>query len=648
MSNKEILDNLNNDSRKYINDLYSFMTFFSSNNKYKYEKEELIVISSLLAALKNDSIISEYFNKNGEITYERIKDEFKRRNDIDLDKDVDFIDVSASPLLAEISLSKLFTEILIKIKYGNYLEKIDIPISYIDPYQIFDSLTNDNRDILYNLIIELTNIKSTNFMLNLSNYLYDYYYEFAKSFGINLSEEAEYELQSSKTYTFDNCKITIESDGAYITFYENANLNNMIYHINREFGKINPDENNTSSKRKADFINELELPATFEILSINHKTKIDRDLIENYLLKNSGSKNVPFELQSIEDDTVNIIWLDRTKTFNISLDAIKESQKIETTSTPTPYLEKYGFDLTKDEYIKDPSIGRDEEIKRIEQILLYPERDKSIIITGVAGSGKTALVKGLAYRIQRGKVPTALKKLRIISVDAATLVAGTKYVGTLEEKMKNILDEAANSKDIIIFMDEIHQALGAGKSENDSNSVSEILKPYLDYGRVRVIGATTTEEYNEFVTQNEAFKTRFKRVNLSEPSFDIIYQVLDDLIESYNHLSESKKIICPMLNLSVEEKDMIIKWLIDSTKETYRTYNDRCSNPRLVLDIIKEAYAIAAINDRDEVTIDDIANALSLEDRLYKSSKERQIQKLKELKPSYKETQIIDFRLIKK
>ena len=214
--------------------------------------------------------------------------------------------------------------------------------------------------------------------------------------------------------------------------------------------------------------------------------------------------------------------------------------------------------------------------------------------------------------------------------------------------MKNILDEAANSKDIIIFMDEIHQALGAGKSENDSNSVSEILKPYLDYGRVRVIGATTTEEYNEFVTQNEAFKTRFKRVNLSEPSFDIIYQVLDDLIESYNHLSESKKIICPMLNLSVEEKDMIIKWLIDSTKETYRTYNDRCSNPRLVLDIIKEAYAIAAINDRDEVTIDDIANALSLEDRLYKSSKERQIKKLKELKPSYKETQIIDFRLIKK
>ena len=262
--------------------------------------------------------------------------------------------------------------------------------------------------------------------------------------------------------------------------------------------------------------------------------------------------------------------------------------------------------------------------------------------------GKTALAKGLAYRVQNGDVPNALKNLRIISIDSATLVAGTKYVGTLEEKMKNILEEASSSKDIIIFMDEIHQALGAGKAEGDPNSVSEILKPYLDYGRVRIIGATTTEEYNEFVSKDDAFKTRFKRINISEPDDHIVYEVLDDLIESYNHLSEKSSYSCPKLNLNIEERDMIIKWLIDSTRPNFRSYNDRASNPRLVLDIIKEAYAIASLNNQDEVTMVDLKEAILLEERLYLSSRKRQVQRLDEIKPSYKKDNVIPFRLILK
>ena len=172
----------------------------------------------------------------------------------------------------------------------------------------------------------------------------------------------------------------------------------------------------------------------------------------------------------------------------------------------TPNLNKYGEDLTKGSYIKDPSVGRDEEIRRIMQVLLYPEKDKSIIITGEAGCGKTAIVRGLAYRIQNGDVPEPLKNIKIISIDTATMVAGTKYVGTLEEKMKAILEEASKDKNIILFIDEIHQAISGGKSEGSDNTVSEILKPYLDYGKVRVIGATTTEEYSEYVEPNKAFK----------------------------------------------------------------------------------------------------------------------------------------------
>ena len=116
----------------------------------------------------------------------------------------------------------------------------------------------------------------------------------------------------------------------------------------------------------------------------------------------------------------------------------KEEKKVETKS-PTPFLDQHGVDLTNVKYIKDPSVGRDDEIRELEKILLYPERDKSILVTGIAGCGKTALVKGLAYRIKNGDVPKALQNIRIISINCANLVAGTKYVGTLEKKMENRL-----------------------------------------------------------------------------------------------------------------------------------------------------------------------------------------------------------------
>ena len=292
-------------------------------------------------------------------------------------------------------------------------------------------------------------------------------------------------------------------------------------------------------------------------------------------------------------------------------------KKDKNTSTKTTNLDKYGEDLTKLNYIKDPSIRRDDDIRRIEQILLYPERDKSIIITGESGVGKTALVRGLAYRIKNGCVPSLLSNLKIISIDTATMVAGTKYVGTLEEKMKKILDEASKDKNILLFIDEIHQTIGAGVGENTNNSVAEILKPYLDNGKVRVIGATTTEEYMEYISSNPAFKTRFKRVDIKEPSNDTIYTILDDLINTYNRISG-----CTLDTLG-NNRSNIINSLIDVTKKACRDYKDPSNNPRLVIDILKEAYAIAAINDRHEVTMDDIKLAVMDEERIYKSARNR-------------------------
>ena len=209
----------------------------------------------------------------------------------------------------------------------------------------------------------------------------------------------------------------------------------------------------------------------------------------------------------------------------------------------------------------------------------------------------------------------------------------------LKKKWKKILDEASNDKNIIIFIDEIHQAISGGRAEGNDNTVAEILKPYLDYGKVRVIGATTEEEYTEHVESNTAFKTRFKKVAIKEPDYNTTYQVLDNLIEAYNKISYSK------LNVSPEERHMIIDWLINSTKPTFRDYKDRASNPRLVLDILKEAYAIAAFNESEDVTIDHLIEALKNEDRLYESSRERQAQILRNLKPRPRsECKILEFK----
>ncbi len=373
-------------------------------------------------------------------------------------------------------------------------------------------------------------------------------------------------------------------------------------------------------------------------LEKNPKYKIDKRYKESFLIIDEKDKKY-FKNKMKNTSTDNYIIINESDNDESSYDDENILNKDDDLNLN--YLKKYGFDLTKENYLKDPSVSRDDVLKRIEQILLYPEKDKSIILTGRSGCGKTSIVKGLAYRIQKGEVPNELKNLRIFSINTSSLVAGTKYVGTLQEKMEKILSDASKSKDILLFIDEIHQTIGAGKSENDENSVSEILKPYLDTGRVRVIGATTDIEYEKYITEDEAYKTRFKRVSISEPTNDVIYQILNNLIESYNKFSYSKLLV------SDEEKDMIIKWLIDSTQEKYRKYNDQAANPRMVLDILKEAYAISAYYNRSEVSIEDIINALLNEDRLYDSSKAMQIKKLRLMKPQKHKCEIIEFKLKK-
>ena len=679
MNNKEILNSLNEYSKHFIDDFISYYTYLKDYakkmNTYRTEYDDVpglemdflkgnvyidedstAAIALFLTALKNDEIVSRFFEKYN-INFENFKSIY---SDINIDN-ATLADSTKSKYFNDINLRMLFLRTSLKVTYTCYLEKEKLPYDKITTFQIFDSIIEDLGPEIETIIkTNYKGLEDVNILEEFNQYIYDYYNDFASLYyGISIEEAAQNEIKNYKVYDFDECSIEINDNDYYINFKENANLDKLIWHINKEFGKYSKDDK-SALERKKEFINKIQLPVSYAIEYIDTKHELSKDTIKELLFSDTKPTKIPVGIRNLSNNKIVTIWLDKYYAFTPENQQIVDSimndevevktnkyEKIEDdVKLYTPSLDKYGFDLTKDTYIKDPSIGRESDIRRIEQILCYPERDKSIIITGVAGSGKTALAKGLAYRIQKGDVPKSLKNLRIISIDAATLVAGTKYVGTLEEKMKSILDEASSSKDIVIFMDEIHQALGAGVSEGDSNSVSEILKPYLDYGRVRVIGSTTTEEYNEFVSRDDAFKTRFKRINISEPDDHIVYQILDDLIESYNRLSERPDFNCPKLNLSIEEKDMIIKWLIDSTQAKYRTYDDRTSNPRLVLDIIKEAYAIAAINDKDEVTMSDLKEALLLEERLYLSSRKKQVAHLDEIKPTYNKDNVIPFNLV--
>ena len=196
-------------------------------------------------------------------------------------------------------------------------------------------------------------------------------------------------------------------------------------------------------------------------------------------------------------------------------------------------LEEFGMDLNKKAENKqlDPVIGREQEIRRVMEILTRKKKNNPILV-GLAGVGKTAIVEELSSRIVRGEVPISLKNKRIISVDMATLVAGTKYRGEFEERMRKILKEIEENDDIILFIDEIHTLVGAGGAEGAIDA-SNILKPALARGTLHLIGATTMEEYKKFIESDSALERRFQKVYVEEPNVEETIHILTKIKPIY-------------------------------------------------------------------------------------------------------------------
>ena len=196
-------------------------------------------------------------------------------------------------------------------------------------------------------------------------------------------------------------------------------------------------------------------------------------------------------------------------------------------------LEQYGRNLTKlaADGKLDPVIGRDREIERVMQVLARRQKNNPLIL-GDPGVGKTAIVEGLAQLIAGGNVPDILRGKQIWTLDLASLVAGSKYRGEFEERMKKVVRELEESENDILFIDEIHTVIGAGSAEGSIDAAS-ILKPPLSRGEIQVIGATTAEEFRKHVEKDSAFERRFQPVNIGEPSPEDTIKIIEGLKERY-------------------------------------------------------------------------------------------------------------------
>lgn len=209
-------------------------------------------------------------------------------------------------------------------------------------------------------------------------------------------------------------------------------------------------------------------------------------------------------------------------------------------NSTTPLLDKYGRDLNilaQEEKI-DPVIGRNREIERVIQILSRRTKNNPILI-GEPGVGKTAVTEGLAQRLINGNIPKVLASKRIISLNMASLVAGTKYRGDFEDRLKKIIDEIIENKNIILFIDEMHTLVGAGAAEG-SMDAANILKPALSRGEIQVIGATTLKEYKKYIEKDSALERRFQTIMVNEPSAEDAISILKGIRNKYEEFHCAK------------------------------------------------------------------------------------------------------------
>ena len=393
-----------------------------------------------------------------------------------------------------------------------------------------------------------------------------------RNLGVDLAEvrkkvELAVASHKEKPAGSENLPLIKQAERALkITYLEAKLFNSELIGTEHLLLAILKDENNLVTK-------------TFAVFGVNYNSVKD----ELKAILTSGSEEPRFDPQDIlpkdEDDEDPD---EGGKSFSGS------QKKPQDSKSKTPVLDNFGRDITKaaEEGRLDPIVGREKELQRIAQILSRRKKNNPILI-GEPGVGKSAIAEGLALRIVQRKVSRALFNKRLVSLDLASLVAGTKYRGQFEERMKAVLNELEKNPNIIVFIDEIHTIVGAGNASG-SLDASNMFKPALARGDIQCIGATTLDEYRQYIEKDGALERRFQKVLVDPTSPDETVEILNNIKEKY-------------------EDHHLVKYTDDAIKAcvslTNRYITDRYL-PDKAIDALDEAGArvhISNINVPDEI-----------------------------------------------
>ena len=271
-------------------------------------------------------------------------------------------------------------------------------------------------------------------------------------------------------------------------------------------------------------------------------------------------------------------------------------------------IDVYGDNLTSKEYITDPAIARDDEIKQCVLTLLTPE--KSALLVGKAGIGKTAIVEGLAYRIQKEMVPDALKGWTVIKINVASLIGTATNENDTQSKLDVIIREIANREKTILFIDETHLLVNRSGGVDFAN----LLKPSLDRGQIKMIGATTNEEYETYILRDRAFLRRFQKIEVLESDKPTTVKILMGTI--------------PKLEKQIGVK--IMKFIVEMTDEYKRIYEVSSRYPDICLTIVSNAFTYALYDNEKVVSAKHFYKAICNAKSVYDDVKVKEIERFKE------------------
>ena len=306
----------------------------------------------------------------------------------------------------------------------------------------------------------------------------------------------------------------------------------------------------------------------------------------------------------------------------LDFDEKKQMTAAEERVSKVSILDTYGENLSRKEYITNPAIGREAEIEQTIEILLTPE--KSALLVGKAGIGKTAIVEGIGYRMGQGTIPNALKPYDIIKVNVSSLLGDTVIDGHTENRLQLLVDELKTKKNIILFIDEVHLLVNRNTA-NMSIDFANMLKPGLDRGDIKMIGATTYEEYEAYILRDRAFLRRFLKVDVAEPTQEQCVQILMGTYPKYEKRTGIK------LGYTDFIKEKIFTFIVEMTDEYKRIYEIGNRYPDVALTIVMSAFSMALYENAKEVKIKHFYKAVKRTKVVYEDSKIKELERFKVL-----------------